>query len=143
MREQTLLERIQALESDRPEEDDNPSEKEIRSIITHLKKLLNTNKGSARIADDLGMPDMVVFEAGGISETAEKIEKTIQDVVKKYEKRLSGIKVRIESNPEDVLNVHFRVEGVLTRRNDIPVFLETALRPGGRITITRQENTSV
>ncbi len=143
MREQTLLERIQALESDRPEEDDNPSEKEIRSIITHLKKLLNTNKGSVQISDDLGMPDMVVFEGGGISETAEKIEKTILEVVKKYEKRLSGIKVRIESNPEDVLNVHFRVEGVLTRRNDIPVFLETALRPGGRITITRQENTIV
>ena len=140
MHELTLLERIAFLESEEKEIADNSTEIEMRSIIGHLRKLLNTNKGSVQIAEDYGMPDMTVFAGGGISETMEKIEKAILEVVRKYEKRLLKIKVKIESNENDVLNINFRLEGVLTRHEDTPVFLETSVQPGGKFKIKRQGN---
>ncbi len=143
MPELTLLERIESFESEEKEIEENPAEKEIRSIIAHLRKLLNTNKGSVQIADDYGMPDMTVFAGGGISETMEKIEKAVFEVVRKYEKRLSKVKVKIESNGNDVLNINFRLEGVLTRYENTPVFLETSVRPGGKFRIKGQGNTIV
>ncbi|MCF6249102.1 MAG: type VI secretion system baseplate subunit TssE [Desulfobacula sp.] len=143
MHELTLLERIESLESEEKETDETSSEKEMRSIITHLRKLLNTNKGSVEIAQDYGIPDMTVFSGGGISETMEEIEKAILEVVKKYEKRLSNVNVKIESSKDDVLNIKFRLEGVLARQENRPVFLESSVQPGGRISIQRQGNTIV
>lgn len=143
MYELTMLERIAALESEERETEDNRVEREMQSIIAHLKKLLNTNKGSVEIAEDYGMPDMTVFAGGGISETVEQIEKAVFEVVRKYEKRLSRVKVKIAPNETDVLNINFRLEGVLTRRENTPVFLETSVQPGGPIKIKRQGNTIV
>lgn len=143
MHELTLLERIASLESEEKEVEETSAEKEMRSIIRHLRKLLNTNKGSVQISDEYGMPDMTIFAGGGISETMEKIEKAVLEVVKKYEKRLSKVKVKIESNENDVLNINFRLEGVLTRHENTPVFLETSVHPGGKFRIKRQGNTIV
>ena len=143
MHELTLLERIEFLESEEEESDETSAQKEMRSIITHLRKLLNTNKGSVEIAQDFGIPDMTVFSGGGISETMEKIEKAVLEVVKKYEKRLSKVKVKIESNKDDVLNIKFRLEGVMARQENRPVFLESSVQPGGKIRINRQGNTIV
>lgn len=143
MLELTLLERIASLESEEKQMEENSAEKEMRSIIGHLRKLLNTNKGSVQIAEDYGMPDMTVFAGAGISETKESIEKAVLEVVKKYEKRLLKVKIKIESNENDVLNINFRLEGVLTRHEDTPVFLETSVQPGGKFKIKRQGNTIV
>ena len=143
MHEFTLLERIESLESEEKEFEENSAGKEIRSIISHLRKLLNTNKGSVRIAEDFGMPDMTVFSGGGISETMGKIEKAVLETVRKYEKRLSKVKVKIESNKEDILRIKFRIEGFLARQDNIPVFLESSVQPEGKIRIKRQGNTIV
>lgn len=137
MYELTLLERIESLESENKEIEENTTDKEMRSIITHLKKLLNTNKGSVEIADDYGMPDMTVFTGGGMSETMERIENAVADVVRKYEKRLSKVKVKIESNKDDILNIKFSLEGALARQENVPVFFESIVRPGGRISLKR------
>ncbi len=135
MYEQTLLERIAALESKEDDTEKTSSEKEIISVINHLRKLLNTNKGSVLISHDYGMPDTTVFMGGGFSETADKIQKAIHETVAKYEKRLSHVKIKIESNEDDVLSVHFRLEGVLSRQDSVPVFLESYLQPSGRIKV--------
>ncbi|MEA1968704.1 MAG: type VI secretion system baseplate subunit TssE [Thermodesulfobacteriota bacterium] len=137
MYEQTLLERIESLESDEKDFEENSAEKEVKSIASYLRKLLNTNRGTVLIADDFGMPDMTVFSGGGLSETMERIEKAILDTVQKYEKRLSKVKVNIESNKTDVLNIRFSLEGVLSRQDTVPVFLESYVQPGGRVSIKK------
>ena len=135
MYEQTLLERIASLESKQDDREKTSAEKEIISVINHLRKLLNTNKGSVLIAHDYGMPDTTVFMGGGFLETADKIQRAINETVVKYEKRLSHVKIKIESNEDDVLSVHFSLEGVLSRQDNVPVFLESYLQPSGRIKV--------
>lgn len=137
MYELTLLERIESLESENETTEETSTEKEIRSIIAHLKKLLNTNKGSVQIADDFGMPDMTVFSGAGISETMENIEKAVQYAVRKYEKRLSKVRVIIEPDKDDVLNIKFSLEAVLSRHVNVPVFFQSMVQPGGNISIQR------
>ncbi|SLM32869.1 putative Type VI secretion system lysozyme-related protein [Desulfamplus magnetovallimortis] len=135
MYEQTLLERIASLESRKDIAEETSAEKEIKSVILHLRKLLNTNRGSVLIADDYGMPDITRFMGGGFLETAGRIEKAIHETVEKYEKRLSDLKIKIESSEEDVLSIHFSLEGVLSRQENVPVFLESFLQPNGRIKV--------
>jgi len=136
MYELTLLERIGALESGKNEVEENPVEVEIRSIMNHLRKLLNTNKGSVQIAQDLGMPDMTAFSGGSLADTIAEIEKVVFEVVKKYEKRLSKVKVKIESDKTDVLTIHFSLEGILSRHENVPVLFQTFMKPGGNVNIT-------
>lgn len=138
MYELTLLERIQALES--PGDvygEENLVDIEMASIMTHLKKLLNTNKGSVQIDPDYGMPDMTVFSGSGLDETMERIKQSILAVVKKYEKRLSQVKIHMEPDKTDVLTIHFNLEAVLTRHDTVPVFFRSLVKPGGRITIKK------
>ncbi len=137
MYEQTLLERIADFEEPNGDFQGNSAEKEIRSIENYLGRLLNTNRGSVMIADDFGMPDMTSFSGGGISDTMERIEAAILETIKKYEKRLSKVKIHIESDGTDVLTMHFRLEGVLARQDNVPVFLDSYVRPGGRISVTK------
>ncbi len=138
MYELTLLERIEALEADRQDESEkNPVEIETQSIMSHLKRLLNTNQGSVQIDPEYGMPDMTVFSGAGIDETMERIQKAIQAVVRKYEKRLSNVKVNIEPDNRDVLTIRFSLEAVLARHDNVPVYLHSLVKPGGKISIRR------
>ncbi len=137
MFELTLLERIQALEAKKKMIGKNPVEVETQSILTHLNKLLNTNRGSVEIGHDLGMPDMTAFSSDGIAGTMEKIAKSVVELVNKFEKRLSKIRVKIESDKSDVLAIHFTLEGVLSRQENVPIFFEATVKPGGKIIVTR------
>jgi type VI secretion system protein len=135
MNELTMLERIEALESKKSGIKENPVDIEKRSVMKHLRKLLNTSKGSVQIAPDLGMPDMTSFSGDGLSETILEIEKAVLEVVKKYEKRLSNVKVTVETDKTDVLIIHFSLEGVLSRHENVPVLFRTFMKPGGNINI--------
>lgn len=136
MYELTLLERIQALEQKKERDaDENPMEIEMRSIMSHLRKLLNTNKGSVQIDPEYGMPDMTVFSGAGLDETMKGIKNAIQTVVKKYEKRLAKVNINIEPDKTDVLTIHFSLEGVLTRHDNVPVLFRSFVKPGGRVSI--------
>jgi len=137
MFELTLLERIADLESKKNRVGKNPVEVETLSIMTHLNKLLNTNRGSVQIAQDLGMPSMTAFSSDGISGTMEKIVRAAIELINNYEKRLSRVKVKIESDKSNVLSIHFTLEGVLSRHDNVPVFFQATVKPSGRISITR------
>lgn len=116
---------------------ETPVEVEMRSVMNHLRKLLNTNKGSVQIDPDYGMPDMTVFSRSGLDETMRGIRDAIENVVEKYEKRLAGVKIHIEPDKSDVLTIHFGLEAVLKRHNNVPVFFHSLVKPGGRVSITK------
>ncbi len=137
MFELTLLERIKELESKKSRAWKNPVDIETRSVMIHLNKLLNTNRGSVPIDDYYGMPDMTSFSSEGIAGTMEKIAKAVIELIKKFEKRLSKIKVKIESDKSDVLAIYFTLEGVLSRHGNSSVFFQATVKPGGKIVLTR------
>ena len=139
MYELTLLERIQELEKEKKADGPapTPAEVEMQSIMTHLSKLLNTNRGSVQIDPDYGMPEMSTFSHSGLDETMKNIQSAMQQLVRRYEKRLSRVKINIEPDKSDVLTIHFSLEAVLARHEDVPVFFHSLVKPGGRVNVKK------
>ncbi len=137
MAELTLLERIQALEEKTVSTGKTPVEIEKRSIVVHLNKLLNTDRGSSRIDPDLGMPNMSDFSADAVNVMMEKMTTSIVTLVSRFEKRLSKVKVKMESDKSSALSIYFTLEGTLSRHGNVPVLFKALVKPGGRIVLTQ------
>ncbi len=137
MAELTLLERIQALEEKTVSTGKTPVEIEKRSIVVHLNKLLNTDRGSSRIDPDLGMPNMSDFSADAVNVMMEKMTTSIVTLVSRFEKRLSKVKVKMESDKSSALSIYFTLEGTPSRHGNVPVLFKALVKPGVRIVLTQ------
>ena len=135
MFDERLLERIYNLESKSQTRIKGNSSLRINSIINYLKKLLNTHQGSVLIADDYGIPDISNVAGESFDDMTKRIERVIQQVVTKYESRLSNVRVNVISDKEDVLTIRFRIDAVLTHDKTTPIFLETIVNTEGRIDV--------
>ncbi len=104
----------------------------VDSIIHHLQRMLNTHQGSVPIADDYGIPDITNAPGEGFLETTRRIELTLQQVIMKYEPRLTGIKMSLISDSADVLALRFKMEAVLMEDRATPVVFETVVSSAAR-----------
>lgn len=139
MFEESLLERIRSLER-------KPDGREIRdvsvtmnSIVNHLRKMLNTRRGSVSIADDYGMPDFTNYPGDDLTEMAKELEQALKQGILKYEPRLDEVTVKFEPRAEDILSLRFKLEASIFSSNDrkIPVVFETVVRAGGAVDIEK------
>ncbi|MCK5230109.1 MAG: type VI secretion system baseplate subunit TssE [Desulfobulbaceae bacterium] len=135
-----LLERIRKLGNGVDEADAGLTESavEIQSVNNHLQKLLNTRQGSAQIAEDYGVPDITNVPGEGLTESALRIERTISKIIRKYEPRLSGVRLKVEPRETDMLIMRFRLEAVLAGSPDVPIVFETVVTPNGDIQVSRR-----
>ncbi|MCJ8501790.1 type VI secretion system baseplate subunit TssE [Desulfatitalea alkaliphila] len=137
MREHRLLDRIR--ESAR-----NPSRRVtedpaqmIRSVQSHLQRILNTRQGNVPIAEDYGIPDFTDLMSG-YPESRRVIEHTIRDTIQKYEPRLRQVRVVFLDQAGDALTVHFQINAqlVLAGHRD-PVTFDSVLDTGGQIKVKK------
>ena len=109
-----------------------------RSIVEHLRHILNTRQGSAQIASDYGVPDFtnVLGEFG--THSLESIEDTVRGVILTYEPRLSEIQVaHHEERKSTTIGLTFRLKGTIRYRDrEIPVVFETVVEPDGQISVS-------
>ena len=71
------------------------------------------------------------------TESVRDLARSIRQVIIKYEPRLSATVVESDPKGEDVLQLHFKIEGKLVLENnvDFPVVFETVVDPDGRIQV--------
>lgn len=132
-----LLERFRKAESG-DEEDLGFVDRQavLASVQRHLILLLNTQKGSVPIAEDYGVPDFFSLLGLGDVEAISKLERMLEDVVAKYEPRLSNVKIQVINRNEAGMNLHMQMSASLSVDNeDIPVNFDTVLDSGGRIRV--------
>ncbi len=135
MFKERLLERIKNLEEHSGQTDSSNASREISSISLHLQKLLNTHQGGVLIAEDYGVPDLTNLPGEGITDAGRRIERTITNVVRKYEPRLSNIRITMEARENDLLTLRFKLEATLAQDKSIPVVFETVVRSDGKVDI--------
>ena len=138
MFDERLLERIQHLESNPDARVNRDIARKVRSIMNHLQSLLNTHQGSVLIAEDYGIPDIINVHGESLTEMTRRIENTLQDVIMKYEPRLTGVRVSLLSQEDEVLSLRFKLEAVLIEDNSIPVVLETVISSEGKVNVSHQ-----
>lgn len=66
---------------------------EANAIVAHLRALLNARQGESQTVPDYGLPDFTDI-ARRLPEGVDIVERSIADVVAKYEPRLCKVQVR-------------------------------------------------
>jgi len=136
MSDERMLERLRRMEEAPDDRIERNVTRLIASVIGHLQRLLNTHQGSAPIADDYGIPDITNAPGESFEDTTRRIEKTIQQVILKYEPRLTNVVLSIISEKNDVLNLRFKMEAVLIQDRKTSVVFETVVSSDGKVNVT-------
>lgn len=139
MFEESLLERIRRLETPSGQGRSQNVSDRLRSILQHLRRMLNTRQGGVPIAEDFGLPDITNFPSDDLVSTAQDLERVLMQVIQKYEPRLEKARIHFEPKPGDLLTLRFRLEANMVDPRDrgrtIPIVLETVVSPNGLIKV--------
>ena len=136
MREERLLERIRSFEKDPIQRKiDNPK-RVINSIINHLQKILNIRTGSVMIADDFGLPDFTDLLIT-YPESQNDIERSIENMIKRYEPRLIDVKVKFIPSEEQTFALRFKITAKLVTLNQKLLTVESYIGSDRKVRIKK------
>ncbi len=137
MPNERLLERIRRMEENPDHRGGVSPQRVISSVLSHLQKLLNTRQGCALIAADYGIPDFTELITEFSFETVDEFARSIEQVIRTYEPRLSQVEVTVDPQDEVTLELRFRVYAALelTDKRRVPVMFETIVDPRGNVKV--------
>lgn len=135
MREECLLERIRSLERDPSRRGGGDRGRLLDSILAHIRRILNTRRGSVPIAPDFGIPDMLdVLQS--YPDSVREIERSIRTAIQGFEPRLAGVRVTFIPQEDDVLALRFAIAARLGSDGGAVRF-ETLVDVDGKIAVRR------
>jgi len=136
MREERLLERISRWETGSERTNVTSVDTLIGSILSHLRGILNTQRGTVPIDTEYGLPDFSNLAPSFSSGSTKEIQDDLIAAIERYEPRLKVLSIAMVPDEADFLALKFEVSGAI-RVNDreIPVRLSTVVNPDGKVTI--------
>ncbi len=138
MHDKRLLERIREMEQGTQTLEISDPVKLQESILNHLTKVLNTRQESAIIGSEFGIPDFSALTTTFNSAAIATIEKSLLEVVSRYERRIKNVRVFFVPDPKDPLKMQFSLEGEIPDQlKNIPVVFQTVLTSTGRISVRK------
>lgn len=108
---------------------------EVRSILEHLRALLNTREGEAPCAPRFGVVDFsdVVHAIPG---TVPTLVRSIKATIGEHEPRLKNVQVRHVSEDGQLI-LRFEISAQLAdQKSSRTLRFATTIRPGGRFDVT-------
>lgn len=136
MHEERLLERIRSVEREPLRRGGDNQRRCIESVLSHLKRILNTRQGNVPIAADYGIPDFLDF-LQTYPESVHAIEQNIKNAIDKYEPRLSGATVIYVPDEAETLTLRFQITASITEEKGRRISFETVVDTEGRIHVHR------
>jgi type VI secretion system protein len=132
MHDLTLLERIDAMENAR---DKGTRRQRLEaSLARHLTSLLNTRRGSVPIAPDYGIADVTDLGRSFTEESIADFKADLEQVIMRYEPRLSAVRVTYSPRPDTPLSAVFAIEAaVATEYGRQTLHFETILDANGTV----------
>ncbi|BBA68973.1 type VI secretion system baseplate subunit TssE [Geobacter sulfurreducens] len=135
MREERLLERIRSLERDPSRRGETDRGRLVDSILAHVRRIINTRRGSVPIAPDFGIPDMLdVLQS--YPDSVREIERSIRAAIQGFEPRLADVRVAFVPQEDDVLALRFAISARLGSDGGAVCF-ETLVDTDGKVTVRR------
>jgi type VI secretion system protein len=96
-----------------------------RSVLAHLRKMLNSRHGHAPAQPDYGIPDLNEFMFA-YPESIAPMRQAIERSIEKYEPRLRNVKAAWITDPDNPLNIRFEITArLVTEDESIPVTFAT------------------
>ncbi len=107
----------------------------VDSVLEHLQKLLNVRQGSVEMLHDYGLPDFNDL-SHKFPYAINEIQRMIRDCIRKYEPRLTQIRVTHVQDEDDPLSLRYDITARLEmddRKTNI--WFETILDAAGKVSI--------
>jgi len=137
MHEKRLLERIRDFTRDQDRRGEIDPSVLSASVLSHLRRLLNTKQGSVPIAEDYGLADLTDLPGSFAPDNLADIEDKINRVISRYEPRLSNIRIAFAKRQEDSLSLRFEISGqVKVDERNVPILFESVVEPSGKISLS-------
>jgi len=136
MREERLLERLRAMENNPDRRETQNTNRLIHSILNHIQRILNTRQGSTLMAEDFGIPDFTDMSGVYKSEAVREIERSIKEVIKKYEPRLDKVSIGFLPEEDDILAMHLKISALIYDANNLPVVFDTVINGDGKVSVS-------
>lgn len=133
MRGQRLVERLQGWKQEPLRRTREAPNATVASVVSYLHRILNTRQGSADIAGELGLPDMVHL-LQGYPQSVREIQESICTTIRRFEPRLCKVQVHFAPCEEQSMLLHFHICARLAPEGE-PVVLDTMLGPDGRVQV--------
>ena len=136
MNERRLLERIADTESGAAQIQTARAEVLLRSVVTHLRCILNTRQGSVPLDPLFGVPDFTNLAGGLGAGSVRDIEVAIRQVVTRYEPRVRQPQVTLRADAGDPMALYFDLDGRLDiDGQEIPLHLSTVVHGSGQVRV--------
>lgn len=136
MNERRLLERIADTESGATRIQAPRAEVLMRSVITHLRCILNTRQGSVPLDPKFGVPDFTNLAGGLGTGSVRDIEQSIREVITRYEPRVRQPQVSLRADASDPMALYFNLDGRLEiDGQEIPLHLSTVVDGSGQVRV--------
>jgi type VI secretion system protein len=96
-----------------------------RSVLGHLRNMLNSRHGHAPAQPDYGIPDLNEFMFS-FPESKEPMRQAIQTSIEKYEPRLKNVRATWVPDEDDPLNIRFEITArLVTDDKELPFSFTT------------------
>lgn len=136
MNELRLLERIADWESGTARSGAARADLLIRSVIAHLRCILNTRQGSVPLDPLFGVPDFTNLAGGLATGSARDIEAGMRQVIARYEPRVRDPQVSLRPDASDPMSLRFDLNGRLALDGrEIPLHLSTIVSGSGKVSV--------
>ena len=131
----TLLQRLRNPHTNDPRSRDENLGRLRHSVLVNLNELFNTQQGAVQSDPDYGLPPMCEA-VHSFPEALGKLERSIKGLIRRYEPRLTRIRVQSFHDPEDPLILRFDIKGrLLAGDTSHPFQVRTALDGSGRVAV--------
>ena len=135
MKELTLVERLRDRRIDRSTELN--ASLLADSVLSNLRRMLNTRQGLALTVPDYGLPDMTDM-VHLFPEAVDICRRSIRQSIEKYEPRLKNVIVTSAIDEDDPFNLRFEIRAQLvTDRVTTPIQFFTTLDASGQADVRR------
>jgi type VI secretion system protein len=136
VRERRLLERIAMWGAGEQRTNEIQVDVLVTSVMSHLRRLLNTRQGSVQIDPLFGVPDFTNLAGTTAMGSTREIEDEIRRTVLRYEPRIKSPRVTLNREETDVLAIRFSLEGALeVDDREIPLRISTTVGANGRVSV--------
>lgn len=130
-----FLERLRATQHNPDSLGEEDTAAVLQSIISYAALILNTRKGSALLDTDMGIPDFTSRGMQFTNEDIPHIERSIAEVLARYEPRLTDVQVRLIPDSNAAVQMVFELQASLNTAKKSPIRLLTRITPQGRVTV--------
>lgn len=139
MRELRLLERILYWETEAAPSATPSADLLVGSVLSHLRRILNTRRGSASIDPNFGMPDFTNVAGSTFSgSSVRELEMDLVGTIRKYEPRLRNPTLKMVPDERDILALKFELGGTIQMsERDVQIHLAAVVNADGRVKVTR------